>query len=192
MNVEIEKLAAIAERNETSFFQIACFLIGQEPTDQAKLHKCIHEISGRVKSIKSVELELAEIADLAELQSLEMEKLDNSTEGIIKKRMMLRKIHSHLDQMRRLEEKKESWEKEIDYLYQLYKAVSLIEPLKPWGDYSVQMEYWSAKFRNEIKTRSLLNMPIDLETIKAVLALPEEASVKQEMLQLLPQAIESK
>jgi hypothetical protein len=193
MNPEIEKLASMAERNETSLFQITYFLIGQEPTDQAKLHKCITEMSGRVRSIKALNTELAEITDTVELLTLELAKLPSDTkESVIKKRMLNRKIQNHVDQAEKLEAKRSGWEKELEYLHQIYKAIAAYVPLKPWGSYDVQLEYWDAKFRHEIAIRDLSGLSIDIETVKAINALPENAPLRKELMASSQQAISAK
>ncbi len=178
---EIEELASKADRNETTPFQINYFLIGQEPTDQAKLHKCLQEINVRLKSIKAAQREIDELSDIGQLHFIEMEKL----ECVIRKRMVKRKMDAISEQIISLEERMIGWESEINQLKKIYDTISERTSLKDWDDYHVQMEYWSAKLYQELKTRLTLNMPADLEVVKTILALPESSVVRQDVLQLI-------
>lgn len=185
MDQELEELASKVDYKETSPFQITYFLIGQEPTDQAKLQRCLHEISSRVRSIKAAEMECQELSDVSELHQLEMEKISETAEGIIRKRMVRRKIDSIVEQKEKLVNRIVGWEREADHIRKIYKTIIDRTPLKDWNDYQVQIEYWSNKLSQELGTRRLLNMPADLEVIKTILSLPETAPIKREVLQLI-------
>ena len=53
---EITNNADLKERH--SFFQLNHFIIGKEPTVQAKLWQCIREITARIENIESYKEEL--------------------------------------------------------------------------------------------------------------------------------------
>jgi len=67
-------------------------------------------------------------------------------------------------------------------LKDLYFQIESVVPLKPWDDYEVQLEYWSEKMSQEIKSRLIMNAPVDIEVIKTAMALPDQSPIKKQLL----------
>ncbi len=178
---EIDELLSKMSRSGPTFFQLNFFVIGKEPTLQAKMHKCLQEIKERRNSIKSVELEIDELQDVNSLFELDKSKQKNE-EGIIRVRQIDRKIQANKAQIENLKGKIHSWTEEIKFLKHLYDQIEIKVPLKSWDDYDVQLEYWSEKMAQEIRSRLLLNAPVDIEVIKTAMALPDQAPIKKQLL----------
>lgn len=167
-----------------TFFQLQFFVIGKEPTNQAKLHKCIQEINDRKRSMRNVELEIEELLDINTLHNMDIDRLKTVTaiEKDIKIRQIERKIKANELQIESLKKNKENWEEEIKFIQSMYDQISTKEQLKPWNNYDVQLEYWSEKIANEIKSRILMNSPVDIEVIKTAMSLPDQAPIKKQLL----------
>src|ERR1019366_5665644 len=98
-------------------------------------------------------------------------------------RQINRKRKANEKQIESLKVKISTWTEEINFLKHLYDQIIEHVPLKSWDDYDVQLEYWSEKMAQEIKSRLLLNAPVDIEVIKTAMALPDQAPIKKQLLE---------
>lgn len=189
MNTLIEQAGEVIKGslNRATLFQLSFFMLGREPTIQAKLHRCISELQTRKKSLESAYMELEEIADRIRLLEISIDEIGEMS--VEKKEILTRQIHRRIKQDRMLETdvkaRIKGLEEETVFFLEAYKTISEKEPLKNWDDTEVQLEYWNEKYYREIRDRMLLQMPIDLEIIRSVLALPDDTKVKAQVLQLL-------
>lgn len=168
-----------------SFFQLNFFVVGKEPTLQAKMHKCLQEIKDRQAAIQAVEFEIDELSDVNALFSIDIKKAIKrfqAEEREIRVRQIKRKMQANEIQIATLHAKMDAWREEIKFLQNLYDQIEKHVPLKPWDDYEVQMEYWSEKMAQEIKSRLMMNAPVDIEVIKTAMALPDQAPIKRQLL----------
>lgn len=169
----------------TSHFQLCYFVIGKEPTNQAKMHRCLEEIKDRQNTISGIEMEIEELNDVIELYRIDIKKksLLDTEEKEIRIRQVQRKIKSNLNHVESLKEKIKIWESEIKFLNEMLEQISKKTSLRNWNDYDVQLEYWSEKMAQEIRQRLILNAPVDIEVIKTTLSLPDSAPIKQQLLE---------
>jgi hypothetical protein len=180
--IEIEELLKNTQMGSPTFFQLNYFVIGKEPTPQAKMHKCIEEIRDRFRAIKNIKFEIEELKDQNELLSLGCIDVEVNKSYEIRIRQADRKIYANTEQIEFLKSKIDSYEKEIKFLKELFDKINEKVPLKPWDDYNVQVEYWNAKIVQEINARVFTGLPVDLETIKLVVALPDHIPIKKQLL----------
>jgi hypothetical protein len=168
----------------TTFFQLAHFVVGKEPTAQARMHRCLEEVRDRRKSVSALMLQIDETNDQNKLLDIEMERLDALPlrERSIRERQLQRKVQANHRQLDELISRLATLQEEEVFLKQLYEETAKTTELKPWGDYGVQLEYWNAKLAQEIEQRLILNAPVDMEVIKTALALPEQAPIKQSLV----------
>ena len=174
---------SIPERH--SFYQLQCFVIGKEPTNQARLRQCILELKARKNSLEALELELEDQADNLALTNYEIEQLtlqDFKFENDIQSRKLKRKKLSTEKQIKELEQKRLHIAEEALFLVETYNRLVKIEPLKNWDDIEVQKQYWNEKLKYELNLRFLLKQNMDLELLKTILALDNESPVKKEVL----------
>jgi hypothetical protein len=164
--------------NRHTFFQLKFFVIGKEPTHQAKLHRCVEELKARKQQVESIYMEIAELKDKNELMSIENVSND------IQKRMIDRRIQHNIKTIDDLENKVKNIEEEMTFFVESFYDLSKIEKMKNWEDLEVQTQYWNAKLSEEISYRMLMQLPIDMEIIKTVLALPD-APIKNQIRALL-------
>lgn len=180
--IEIEELLKNTQMGSPTFFQLNYFVIGKEPTPQAKMHKCIEEIRDRYRAIKNIKFEIEELKDQNEIMSLNLAEIEAKKDYEIRIRQADRKMDANAEQVEYLKAKIDSYEKEIKFLKELFDQINERVPLKPWDDYSVQLEYWNAKMTQEINTRAVMGLPADLETIKLIIALPDQMPIKKQLL----------
>ena len=184
---EVDNLLQKMARPGHTFFQLNYFVIGAEPTAQAKMQKCLSEIKARRDSIDAILLEIEEIEDLNSLLHLDLKRSDNkfqAEEREIRVRQVKRKIEANRRHLHELHQKADCWLEEINFLKYLYDQIAEQHPIRAWEDYDVQLEYWNEKLAKEIRERLLLNVAVDINTIKTVLSLPNQAAAKKELLQL--------
>lgn len=182
----VDDLLQNMARPGPTFFQLNFFVIGKEPTLQAKMHRCLQEIKERRNAIKSVELEIDELQDVNSLHALDLKRANKrfqAEEREIRSRQIKRKMTANETQIETLRGKVEAWTEEIKFLKNLYDQMAEHVELKSWDDYDVQLEYWSEKMSQEIKSRLVLNAPVDIEVIKTAMALPDQAPIKRQLLE---------
>jgi hypothetical protein len=148
-------------------FQLNFFILGKEPTHQAKLRRCVEELKVKINSVENIDLEIEELK----------EKL-----GMVKN---ARKEYAVNRQIEKLEDSKKNTEEEILFFVEAFKKLNNIEPMKDWDDIEVQKEYWNAKLTEEINYRLLMRLPLDAEIVKTALAMPNETPIKCHILSLL-------
>jgi hypothetical protein len=177
--------------NRHSFFQLRYFLVGKEPTHQARLWRCVRELEVRKATLEGLDTELEDIQDKLALLEIEVErqtkgKLYSSSdldkrEGEIKLRRLYRKKKSLKTAIQSNRKRKEETEQEAAFLATAYLKLEEQEPLKPYDDLDSQMEFWNAKVSQEIQIRQLMGVAIDPELVKTTLALDDRMPVKQEL-----------
>ena len=64
--------------NRHSFFQLRYFLVGKEPTNQARMWRCIRELEVRQQTIEAINLEMEDINDKKELLQIQITRLERS------------------------------------------------------------------------------------------------------------------
>jgi hypothetical protein len=164
-----------------SYFQLRYFVIGKEPTVQAKMWQCLREIKARAKSLENINLEIEESNDNKELLDIEIEKGwpgTSAQEAKIRKRKQERKKKRLEQSIIDLKEKKTDLEQETEFFLKSLEALEKIEALKDFDDTGAQIEYWSAKLSEELNLRNLFKGPLDMELIKTILALPDGTPIK--------------
>jgi len=171
-----------------SFFQLKYFVIGKEPTIQAKLWRCLKELKTRNESLLAIEDEIADKKDDLILLNLQKESLTGSlsteTEQIAhrKKQRQITALERHISD---LERKLKFTYDEAEFFYLAFKSLVEKEEVKPFDDLKSQEEYWNEKLSQELNMKLLLRHPIDLELIKTILALKDDSPVKQFATKLL-------
>lgn len=194
----IEKIDSVVKHDVVSrhsYFQLKYFLIGKEPTNQAKMWQCLRELKMRKDNYKNLSLQIEEEKDKLELQEinlLKIEKLKESeTEDLSKKeleikvRQINRLILSIKNNLLELEDKKKYLEEECEFFLQTYQNIEKIEPLKHFDDLDAQKEYWGTKLLEKINLKILLENNIDIELVETVLSLPDDIPIKQQVLNKL-------
>lgn len=171
-----------------STFQLRYFVIGKEPTAQAKMHKCIEEIKYRMGAINQTKSEIEDMVDNIEL--LKMKEFGISPSEI-EIRQNERKTNAAMRHLEGLHEKIKTWEAEVNFLKEEFDLIEKKIPLKEWNSFEVQLEYWNEKLSQEVRQRMIMNLPIDSEIIKTVLALPDGAPIKKQLVEHVNKVIES-
>lgn len=200
MSETYEKALAITNSHEISnrhtFYQLKHFVIGKEPTIQAKLQKCLKEIDARKESIKNMKLSMDEAEDDINLINLKIKSINkkkiksslNKEYREIQIRKFERKKTSLLDSIKSIQKKLKETEEETEFFLRTFSELEKIESLKPYDDLKSNMNFWNENFSQELKLRILLQKPMDLELVKCILSLNNEAPIKQELLQLIENA----
>lgn len=172
-----------------SYFQLKYFVIGKEPTIQAKLWRCIRELEARNKSLQAIELEIEETNDDIELLHIK-EKEDvaygsNKEIAKILTRKQERKTRALVDKLEDLKSKKRYIEEEATFFIQAFESLEKKEKIKPFDDLDAQTEYWNEKLKQELNLKMILRHPFDTELTKTILALDDKMPVKQLMCNVL-------
>jgi len=201
-----QDLTTIVEKNPMagrhSYFQLKYFIVGKEPTIQSKLWQCLREMKARKETLDSIELEREDMHDRIELTEIELERLtlvtpqygvhghaDDLTkkEKKVKERQSRRKLASMKRSLTELDVRQRETEEEAAFFVRAFTELQMIEPLKPYDDFQSQTEYWSARFSNEMNMKLMIEKRIDAELAKAILSLPDGATVKKELVCILNQ-----
>lgn len=178
---QIDKIVK-SDTNRPSLFQLNFFLLGKEPTIQAKLKRCVDELRVRRESLSAAKLELDELNDQIELLEIDKDREILDAKKEIYARQIDRKINHIRTQMDKVGQRIHGMEEECVFFVNAYDALSEKEAPRPWDDDEVQLEYWSEKYRREIQDRRYFNKPIDIEIIKSIMALPDQSSAKKELV----------
>jgi hypothetical protein len=177
-----------------SYFQLKYFLIGKEPTNQAKMWQCLRELKIRKESLSSLALEVEENKDNIELlenkinkSKLKIQTMDefDIKELEITNRKNTRKIQSIKEKLDQLQERKKFLEEECKFFVETFKNIEKIEPLKPFDDFNSQKEYWGEKFSQKLNLKMLTNNQLDSELVESIVALPDDIPIKKQMLTTL-------
>ena len=175
-----------------SFFQLKYFILGKEPTIQARLRKCVTELGSRKESLENLHLAIEDLNDDVELLNIDIE--EQSTTDVKKKRfseIKIRKINrkkqSLRNELQKLKKRLNDTEEETKFFLQSYYELEKVESLKPLDDLDTNIQYWNEKYTEEIKLRFLLQKPIDLELAKCILALDKSTPIRKEFINILEQ-----
>ena len=187
---KIDSIVGDGYKNQTSFFQLQYFLVGKEPTVQAKLERCKTELFSRKCDMEGTMNELEECYDLIRLQELQKSdfqgadvELNESQEIYI--RQIDRKILSLKDRAGRLASNLRAKEEESNFLIGLYERLCEAEEPKDWNSLEVQAEYHNARLSKELEARLLLGVTPDAEMFKTIMALPDGMPAKTATQQLV-------
>ena len=178
-----------------SYFQLKYFLIGKEPTNQAKMWQCLRELKLRKDNLKNLLLQIEEEKDKFELHEINLIKLNKlkdketdeiiTKELIVKQRQLNRAIEGVKNTILDLQEKQRFIEEECEFFLQTYKNIEKIEPIKNFDDIEAQKEYWGTKLLEKMNLKILLENNIDIELVETVLSLPDDIPIKQQVLNKL-------
>ena len=173
------------------------FLIGKEPTNQAKMWQCLRELKTRRQSLKAISLEIEEAKDKLELLDIntkrkeaELDNNDGSDELLFRElRIFLKQLERQKQSLREslteLQEREKWIEEESRFFVETFKNLSKIEPLRHFDDYDCQKQYWNEKLSQKVNLKMLTHNSIDSELIETIVALPDEVQIKQQTLQTL-------
>src|SRR5579859_509453 len=143
MNKELEKqiseIITSADPNRHTFFQLNFFVLGKEPTHQAKLKKCVDELRLRKKEMDSITMEIEDLKDKNEILNIDINKLP-SHYSEVQARMINRRIEANNKSMDDYISRARVIEEESIFFVQAFKKLSEIEPMKQWDDTAVQTE----------------------------------------------------
>jgi len=201
MSIEFEQAldAIIAHdlKDRHSYFQLQYFIIGKEPTIQAKLWRCVRELKTRKETIAAIKLEIDDINDDLELINIKIQDMSviSTLRDEIKKRKLARKKTGLSNRLENLNDRLKNISEEAEFLIRAYQALEKKESIKPYDDLNSQKQYWDEKLGQEFNLRMLLGMPMDLELIKTILALSSDSPVKDDakgLLNVMQERIENK
>ena len=188
---DIEDLNLDNMVNRHSFFQLKYFLLGKEPTHQAKLWQCLRELDSRRDSWEALLLEIDDVNDNIKLLSLNIKKLEsksNFKSDYVKTvheiklcKLKRRKIYSEKN-LNKLIIKKKNLLEEIDFFLKSYKNLEQVEQLKPFDDLDSQKEYWGQKLLQKLNLRKVMGVAPDLDVLDTILLLPDDIPIKQQTL----------
>lgn len=197
LNDKIEQLLSNEIVDRHSLFQLKYFVVGKEPTIQARLWRCLQELEARKGSIDSLELEIDETKDKIELSEIEIRKIERNRsdymdelliqESEIRQRQILRKKTGLERSLKSLQKKLKYVLEEAEFFVKAFQSLEKIESLKPYDDLASQTEYWNEKLNQEVNIRLLFGNPLDTELMKTVLALDDKVPVKQQIVNVLAQ-----
>ncbi len=183
-----------------SLFQLKYFIIGKEPTIQGKLWQCLREIKTRNEALESMDLEMAEAKDHLEIIEIEIEKMDLALNLDIEltpeKKFDLRTLAINLRKTIRRKEiikkqlitaadKIKYKKEEVVFFQEAFDALEKNEKVKNFDDPKAQTHYWSEKLAQDLNLRGLLRAPMDLELMKTILALPDNAPIKMQTVNMI-------
>jgi hypothetical protein len=198
-NEEISEILNNSIPQRHSFFQLRYFVIGKEPTNQAKMWQCLRELESRKDSIESLSLEYEEQKDVLELLDIEenmlkLTKLDGQNEEIkllkekelkIKIKKIKRQKKAIKSNIIQLLSKKKYIEEEIDFFLEMFKAIEKVEKLRPLDDVEAQKNYWSEKLTQKLNLKMLSGGQIESDLIETIVALPDDMNIKKQMIKTL-------
>lgn len=206
----ISKVLSYEVVNRHSYFQLKYFVVGKEPTTQAKLWRCIRELSARNESINSIEKEIEETEDNIMLSEIGIERLKkikeneeaedwekelNKKELNISVRKRERKLQSLKESLVSLRTKRKESEEEAIFFIGAFESLVKVEPLKPFDDLESQTQFWNEKFAQLANLKVLLGQPWDTELIQSIMSLSDDCGIKAEVSNMLEKtrlAIENK
>lgn len=186
-----------------SYFQLKYFVIGKEPTTQAKMWQCLRELKARRDSLLAIDLEIEETHDRLELLDMEVKEYEYSVppddmqfeidwekdhrdrKYAIRGRQLQRKIASARQNLTQLEDRKKWLLQEAHFFYESFKNLEKTEPLLDYDDLGAQKQYWGEKLAQKINLKMLLQTPIDIEMVETIIALPDDIPVKKQMVSRL-------
>jgi hypothetical protein len=176
-----------------SYFQLKYFVVGKEPTIQAKLWRCIRELKARKESIESISAEIDQTRDNKRLLQIGKQRQSEITandelskeERTINLRKIDRQIAACDKALFQLEHKLKDAEEEAAFFVKCFEELEKVEKLQSWDDEESQTEYWSQKFAQDLNLKMLLRQPLDTELVKTILSLDDRAEIKLQTQQML-------
>lgn len=196
----IEKLENIIKEHKIlpkhTNFQIEHFMIGKEFTTEGQIWQCIRELTSRSDSLKSISLELEDIDDNIELLKIKIQKLQikptfsrnkefeilNKKQKEIMIKKMERRLQASFNTKKNIEERKEAVLKECEKIIEIFIKLNPENKLINIDDDKNQLAYWNSKFGEEVALSSMLGYSISPEVVQSILALPNTAPVKAQMI----------
>lgn len=195
----------IVERH--TFYQLKFFVLGSEPTTQAKLQCCLRELKSRRLQLEALSREVEDLRDQNALLQYEVDRIEGEeptdesgidladkeaidrfeNEREIELRGVRRRIGVNTRQIVELQKKFKYVSEECQFFITAFGQLEAEEKLKPWDDLDVQKEYWNAKLGRELRGRLVLGQPLDNELVRAIEELHDDAEAKQTLLQLMSQ-----
>lgn len=203
LSQDIKKILQNELIERHSYFQLKYFLIGKEPTIQAKMWQCIRELKSRKDSLDAIDLEIEEIKDKIELIDISKQRsaLEHSNsldsfknndekelflkELIIKNRQTDRQKINLQKKLGSLENKTKNIAEECVFFVEVFKNLEKLEPLKHFDDLDSQKNYWNEKLTQKFNLKALTSNHLDTEMIETILALPDDIEVKKNVVSRL-------
>lgn len=177
-------------------FQIEHFMIGKETGKNGKIWQCIRELNARKDNLEALNLEIEQTKDNLELAKIKCEiykikktfnknfQLENLNKR--KKDILIRKqdrlITNIENSLHKLHERKQSILLECKKIIEVFNQHNPQNKVIDIDDKDNQLEYWNNKLLEEINLNAMLGMPVGLEIVKSVLALPENSQVKVQLV----------
>jgi hypothetical protein len=197
----MEEILEVDVTARHSYFQLKYFVIGKEPTHQARLWQCLRELKTRKDSLKAINWEIEDAEDNLELLDIDIAEKENSQKNRensiayeknkpdrkmeINLRKLNRKRLAQQENLTQLQERRKWIEEEARFFLESYQNLLKLEPLKHFDDLESQKDYWGKKLADQIQLKLLLQSPLDTELAKTVLALPDDMPIKQDMVRRL-------
>lgn len=181
----------VAQRH--SYFQLKYFVVGKEPTTQAKMWQCLREMKSRRESLTAIELEIEEAKDRVELLDIGVIRLESETPGDnlavresgIKLRQLKRKKIAAENSVLQLGEKRKWLLEELRFFLETFKNLQKVEPLKNYDDVDAQKQFWGEKLSQKLNLKMLVNNQLDTELVETIVALPDDIPIKKQAMQTL-------
>lgn len=193
----IDKIAELPEvQRRHTLFQLKYFILGREPTIQARLRKCVVELTSRKENMENLRLAIEDLRDDIELANIDIKKQEVAIEDQAEEekrffeiniRKTKRKRKALENELRKLGKHLQETEEEAAFFLQAYRDLEEAEPLKPFDDFETNIQYWNDRYTEELKLRLLLQKPIDLELAKSILALDKATPIRIEFINILEQ-----
>ena len=192
---EIDQVLSNEVVSRHSLFQLKHFVVGKEPTHQAKLWRCVRELEARRESIRALSVELENVRDdleLCEIGLARLRSLEAVAENDLDRRecaIRVRKEGRRKEMVQRsidnLGKKLREAEEEAVFFLKSFQSLENLEPLQPFDDFEAQQAYWNAKFSEELNLRALIGQPISYELVKSILSLNNESPIKKQIVNTL-------
>lgn len=182
LNQKMHEITSQDLKDRHSLFQLNYFLVGKEPTVQAKLWRCVRELKTRKETLENLAMEIEENQD--KLRILELHEISEPRPELleIKERRKERRKIAIQKTINRLEERMKGLQEECDYFISAYEALVKKEKIKPYDDIESQKEYWDKKLSQDVNLRLMFGLPLEPELLKTVLALNSDALVKKDLM----------
>jgi hypothetical protein len=186
-----------------SLFQLKYYIIGKEPTHQARMWQCLRELKARRESLSALGVEIEECKDKLELLNMDLHEYESieltqdlpfeydyeedfrDRRHAIRGRQLHRKIQAAKANLLQLEDKQKWLLQEAHFFYESFKNLEKVEPIKDFDDLDAQKQYWGEKLAQKINLKMLLQQPLDIEMTETIIALPDDVPVKKQMINRL-------
>jgi len=197
---EIENVLTNEVAQRHSYFQLKFFLIGKEPTNQAKMWQCLRELKTRWESLKSIKLEREDLKDKLELLDIKSARIEaqiatfrripdsnvlDIREGEVELRGLVRQEKALRQSLTDLEQREKWILEECKFFVESFKSLKDIEPLKPFDDLQAQKEYWSARLSQKVNLKMLTKQIVETDIIETIMALPDDMEIKKQTINTL-------